>query len=102
MKKIKVTEKKHRIGIKQTFYEENGIYLLVEEVCGKKYYYVRCSREKDQLFFPTVTICDGHITIDFHKILVFSKADSNELVRNIEKIWEFLDNEVIKKIIASN
>ena len=49
--------------------------------------------------FPEVTISDGQISISFHNVLVRNRADSRELSRNLELIWDFLDDEEVKKIL---
>lgn len=48
---------------------------------------------------PDVSIMDGVIELKFDHVLVSNRNDSRELASNMEALWDFLDQEEIRKVI---
>ena len=76
----------------------NGTIIMTRTVeAGWKEFELSLGRPDD--LFPEVTISGGQVSISFRNVFVRNREDSKELSRNLELIFDFLDDEEVKKIL---
>ena len=78
----------------------DGFCCLSIETVGK-YRSISVKPVEETLLFPVVIVGKKHVSMNFQYMMVLNKAESDQLYKNINRIWEFLDTPEIKDVLKA-